>query len=117
MARITKLNLPKKDTSSFLPGSKPLLRHRAQRPQAVTATPERQLPQQHSYCSQGTQTNQPELESSQDSCIFLSTHKRLNSILARLHDFWWNFTTFIRQYVTAPSFNSYGLPEQRANKL
>ena len=87
MARITKLNLPEKDTLSFLPSSKPLLHHRARRSQAVIATPERQLPQQHSYHSQGTQTDQPELESSQDSHIFLSAHKRLNSILAQLHDF------------------------------
>ena len=75
MARITKSNLAKKTTSSDLPNSNSLLHRRTRRPQAVALTPQRQLPQQRSYCSQGTQTDKLGLENSRNSRVFRSTRE------------------------------------------
>ena len=58
MARITKLNLAKKTTWSDLPDSTPLLHRRARRDRVIALSPKRQIPQQRSYCSQGTSQDQ-----------------------------------------------------------
>ena len=118
MARITRSSVKKNTTLSSLPNPSPS-RRRVQRPQAAAAGPKRQPPKkQHSYRSQGTQTDLPVLKNTQDAPTVLSTGDRVDSIVAQLQDFRWSFATFIEHYVTASSSSSStGTPDRRAKRL
>lgn len=118
MARITRSTVKKNTILSSLPNSSPSSRRRVRRPQAAVAGPKRQPPKkQPSYRSQGTQTDLPVLENTQDPPTVLSTGDRVDSIVARLHDFRWSFATFIEHYVTASSSSSTDTPDRRAKRL
>ena len=118
MARITRSTVKKNTILSGLPNSSPSSR-RVQRPQAAAVGPKRQPPKkQHSYRSQGTQTDLPVLKNTQDPPTVLSTGDRLDSIVAQLQDFHWSFATFIEHYVTASSSsNSTGMSDRRAKRF
>jgi len=118
MARITRSTAKKNTTLPGLPNSSPSSRRRVRRPQAAAAGPKRQPPKkQHSYRSQGTQTDPPVLKNTRDPPTVLSTGDRVNVIVALLRQFGWSFATFIEHYVTAPSFSSTDTPDRRAKKL
>ena len=117
MARITRSTAKKNATSPGLPNSNPSSRRRVRRPQAA-AGPKRQPPKkQHSYRSQGTQTDLPALKNTRDPPIVLSAGDQVAVVVALLRGFGWSFATFIEHYVTAPSSSSAGTPDRRAKRL
>lgn len=118
MARITRSTAKKNTILPGLPNSSPLSRRRVRRPQAAAASPKRQPPKkQHSYRSQGTQTDPPILKNTQDPPTVLSTGDRVNVVVALLRGLGWSFATFIEHYVTAPSYSSTDTPDRRAKRL
>ena len=125
MARITRSTAKKNTILPGLPDSRPSSRRRVRRPQAAAAGPKRQpLKKQHSYRSQGTQTDLPVLNNTQDRSIALSTLSTLSTgdrvgvIVALLREFRLSFATFIEHYVTASSSSSStGTPDRRARRL
>ena len=118
MARITRSTAKKNATLPGLPNSNPSSRRRVRRPQAAAAGPKRQPPKkQHSYRSQGTQTDLPALKNTRDPPIVLSDGDQVAVVVALLRGFGWSFANFIEHYVTAPSSSSAGTPDRRAKRL
>ena len=120
MARITRSTAKKNTILLGLSDSRLSSRRRVRRPQAAAASPKRQPPKkQHSYRSQGTQTDLPVSKNTQDrstALSTLSTGDRVEVIVALLREFRLSFATFIEHYVAASS-SSTDTPDRRAKRL
>lgn len=124
MARITRSTAKKNTKLYVLPNSSLSSRRRVRRLQPAAASPKRQPPKkQHSYRSQGTQTDPPvdppvlkNTRAPPSPPTVLSTGDRVAVVVALLRQFGWSFATFIEHYVTAP-YCTPDTPDRRAKNL